>query len=454
VIPICIRGVLAGALMFALMPALSAQKKRTTPPPAPAKPETIVFPLESVRVEGNTRIPTEKIVAASGLKIGKPVVKADFDAARDRLVATGAFMSVGYEFKPSTSNTGYSGVFQVVEVEQVFPYRFEDLPAPDAVLRAALKKQEPLLGDEVPGTKEVIDRYVKALEQTLKDLGAPDPGVTGKLLQDVVGHPVIVFRPPVSRPNISRVMFEGNDVLPDTLLVNTFAGVAIGAPYSEANLALLLDSSVRPLYEARGRVRVSCPKIKVARDAKVDGVEITVTVNEGPSYNLSGVRISGVAKSDLPKLEKEGNWKTGDIANFDEVRNGMDRITQYLRGIGYLRSSLDLKREVHDQDKTVDLEVAVKPGPQFVFGKLTIEGLDIISEPVIRKMWGDREGKPYDPTFPDAFLKDVREQGIFDNLGKTEAQTKIDDRTLAVAVTLRFGGAAAEDAVRKKKQPF
>src|SRR5579864_6708681 len=129
----------------------------------------------------------------------------------------------------------------------------------------------------------------------------------------------------------------------------------------------------------------------------------------------------------------------------------MERITQYLRGIGYLRSSLDLKREVHDQDKTVDLEVAVKPGPQFVFGKLTIEGLDIISEPVIRKMWGDREGKPYDPAFPDAFLKDVREQGIFDNLGKTEAVTKIDDRTLAVAVTLRFGGAAA-DELRKKQQ--
>ena len=71
--------------------------------------------------------------------------------------------------------------------------------------------------------------------------------ITGKLLQDVVGHPVIVFRPPVSRPHISRVMFEGNEVLPDTLLVNTFAGVAVGAEYSEANLTLLLDSSIRPV---------------------------------------------------------------------------------------------------------------------------------------------------------------------------------------------------------------
>jgi cell division septal protein FtsQ len=38
-----------------------------------------VFPLETVHVEGNRRIAAEKIVAASGLKIGTPVTKEDFD---------------------------------------------------------------------------------------------------------------------------------------------------------------------------------------------------------------------------------------------------------------------------------------------------------------------------------------------------------------------------------------
>src|SRR5437879_2752687 len=109
----------------------------------PAQP---AFPLETLRVQGNDRIPAERIVALTGLKIGQPVVKDDFDAARNRLLAAGAFESVGYEFKPSPDNMGYDGVFQVVEVSQLYPYRFEDLPASEDALRVALRKQEPLLG--------------------------------------------------------------------------------------------------------------------------------------------------------------------------------------------------------------------------------------------------------------------------------------------------------------------
>ena len=43
----------------------------------------MAFPLQTLKVIGNERIPGEKIMAASGLKIGEPVLKTDFDAARD-----------------------------------------------------------------------------------------------------------------------------------------------------------------------------------------------------------------------------------------------------------------------------------------------------------------------------------------------------------------------------------
>ena len=40
------------------------------------------YPLEAFHVEGNQQISAERILNASGLKIGAPVNKADFDAAR------------------------------------------------------------------------------------------------------------------------------------------------------------------------------------------------------------------------------------------------------------------------------------------------------------------------------------------------------------------------------------
>jgi outer membrane protein assembly factor BamA len=123
---------------------LIAQKKQ----PAPA-----VFPLEAVHVEGNQKLTVDKILVVAALKIGDPVIRTDFDQARKRLMATGAFQSVAYEFKPSADAKGVDGTLHVIEVDAWFPYHFEDLPATDEALRAMLRKQELILGDQIPATR-------------------------------------------------------------------------------------------------------------------------------------------------------------------------------------------------------------------------------------------------------------------------------------------------------------
>jgi len=80
--------------------AAPPKSKPAAPPKAPAAAATpaeiATYPLESLKVEGNRLIPAARIIDASGLKVGLNVDKSDFDAARDRLVATGAFENVGY----------------------------------------------------------------------------------------------------------------------------------------------------------------------------------------------------------------------------------------------------------------------------------------------------------------------------------------------------------------------
>jgi outer membrane translocation and assembly module TamA len=97
--------------------------------------------------------------------------------------------------------------------------------------------------------------------------------------------------------------------------------------------------------------------------------------------------------------------------------------------------------------------VNVDAGALFNYGKLEIRGLDVISEPAIRKMWGVRDGKPFDAGYPDAFLKEVKDQGIFDNLGETNSQTKINEDAKTVDVTLIFVGTKNPDAARKHPGP-
>jgi len=265
-------------------------------------------------------------------------------------------------------------------------------------------------------------------------------------MTEMPGHAAIVFRPPGPRPVIAEVHFTGNDVLPATLLINELAAVAVGAPYSETGLRQMLDGSVRTLYEARGRVAVAFPKVAVEKSAKVDGVVVTVTVDEGPSYNLGSVRIAGVSKSDADALQRTANWKTGDIANLDEVNAGVNKILRKLKNNGFLRAGSHMDRAVHDKEHTIDLVVTLEPGPQFLFGKLEIQGLDLLTEPPIRKAWAIQSGKPFNPDYPDAFLKGLKDDGIFENPVETRAETSIHEAARTVDVTLFFKAKPKTDA--------
>lgn len=399
---------------------------------APAKTEA---PLESVRVTGNRQIPAEKILAVAALKLGELAAKSDFDAARERLVATGAFETVGYEYKPGATGGNYDLTIEVHEIDSVFPYRFAGLPVAESVLRDALREQEPLWGDQIPMT--AVERYVDTIAQSGVKMA-----VTWKLEEVSPGAMAIVFQPAATLPSIAEVRFEGNDALPAATLIRPINDVAIGVPYTEKALRERLDAAIRPLYDARGRIRVAFPKIAVEKAEKVDGVVATVTVEEGPVYRLGDVRFSGVADAEAAQLARSADLHKGDPANFDDVRAAVERVEKKYRGNGYLHVASQVNREVHDDDRSVNVTIALDLGAQYRFGKLTIKGLDLLTEPEIRKAWGQMEGRPYQPEYANEFLDRLRAEKVFENLGNTSAEPHIDERSKTVDVTLTFSGAA------------
>ena len=47
--------------------------------------------------------------------------------------------------------------------------------------------------------------------------------------------------------------------------------------------------------------------------------------------------------------------------------------------------------------------------------------------------------------YPDYFLEQIREQGLFDGLGKTRSSIKVDEQSRIVDVTLNFGASTESD---------
>jgi outer membrane protein assembly factor BamA len=430
---IAVLALLSVAVGFAQTAAPKAGRKADV-----KKTETSQWPIQSLSVEGNKNYTAQQILAVAGLKVGQLAGKAEFDAARDRLVATGFFETVGYRFAPSKDSNGYAATFQVVEVTPLYPVQFEGLPAKPAEISAWLQSKDPLFGPKLPATKEVLDRYRRLIQDYLDSKNESEK-VLGKLTPIGIDDFAVVFRSAKLLPTIALVKFTGNQVIPTTTLQNKTSEVAIGFPYTEGGFRMLLENAIRPLYDARGRVRVTFPKITTELARDVNGLVVTVTVDEGPEFKLGDVKFAGTSASRSTELLKLGKFKTGEAANFEDVAQGVDRIKKRLQRQGYMHVDADTERAINDKTRIVNLTVHITEGPQYSFGKLTVEGLDLNGEAAIKKLWGLQPGKPFDAEYPDFFLNRVREEGIFENLHKTKAVPKVDDLNHVVDVTLQFG---------------
>ncbi|MBZ5580111.1 MAG: hypothetical protein LAP40_26425 [Acidobacteriia bacterium] len=400
------------------------------------------WPIVTLLVEGNHNYTADQVLAVAGLKIGQMAGKEEFEAARDRLVASAAFETVGYKFAPGPDKDGYVATFQVTEVEPAYPVRFEALGVPAAELEGMLKAKDPLFSKaKLPATKTVLDRYVGWIHDYLSAKGNSEK-LIARLNPVGTGQFEILFRPARNYPSVAEVTFDGNKGVTQNELRDAIGGVAVGQPYTEDRFRELLNTGVRPAYEAHGYLRVKFPQIRTEPVKDVDGLKVFVTVEEGASYQLAKVAIAGPSPVRADALIKAGAIKTGETANFDLVNAGLEKMRKAVERAGFLDAKVTAERALDDAKKTVDVGVHIEPGPRFTMGKLTIAGLDLNGEFEMKRIWALKEGQPFNPEYPQGFLNNVREQGLFDNLGATKAEVKRNEQEHTADVTLAFGGQA------------
>ncbi len=396
------------------------------------------FEIEAIRVTGLQRLTESKVIEALGLRVGQKVDKPDFDAAQQRLIDRGVFASVAYSYKPGPNLRGYAVTYEVAEIETVFAWKFEELPGPEAELEKLLR-QDPLFADKLPATENVLKLYSKTLSDHLK---IP---VIGRVYGDRPGDPYIVFRPNRPRAVIAQVTFEGNSAVPVADLQIKMASIAVGTPYIEENFREQLMNQVKPLYEIRGLVRAAFPKIEVKPATDVDGLAVVVHVVEGEPYKLADVKVVGAPQ----ELADAGEFKRDEVANFGLIFEGVSKMRQALRGNGYMKAATEVKRSYDDTKKQVTVFVHVTPGPQYRMGKFYFTGLDIVTEPYVRKLWGLKEGDPYRDGYPNRVIQRIHDEGLLDGVGAIEPKLDIDDKKLIVNVTIQFKGQPKQ--VEKKR---
>jgi len=426
-------------------PAKPSQTK-----PVAAKPAPSTFLIRTLRVEGTNQLPPEGVMAAAALKIGMMANREAFEVAREKLLATGLFEEAGYRYNPAPDKApAVDAVLIVREIPFLYPFRFEELPG--EALTAALKSADPLYSGRLSATPVALKRYAAILSEAQKS------GVVGKVLAEGPNQFVILFRPDVPEPTISQVTFRGNEVIPTAMLLTTINSSAIGAIYKEDRMREYLDNAIRPLYEERGRLQLQFPKITAKPSEENKGLDVTVEMVEGPSFELGDITVQ--AGDETGRLQRAVALSSGDLANMKSVEEARDRVRLALRKSGYLKHEVRVERKLAPGAKVGDknlvhLTMHVAPGPKYTFQALRIEGLDILNEPPLRKMWSLEPGADFNAEYPDFFLKTIRDEGLFDDLGTTRAKVELDDAKHEATVTLVFGKAERKPPAKKQERPL
>lgn len=400
------------------------------------------YPLRALEFEGNQRFAADDLAAAAGLELGLAVAKGDFDAALRRLNEAGVFERLRYRFEPA--GDGYALTIYVEEVAELFPVRFEGFGEPTDAIRDMLRGRLPLYADIAPAGGPMVRMIRNALQGWWAGLGR-DERVTGGVVPGDGGEFELLFHPERETHNIAFVTFRNTGDVVSQQLQRTFNQAAVGESYTEARLKELLHHNARPLYTERGYMNVAFCPCEATPDPDSEGLLVEVQVEQGEVYLFGDVKWPAPLPVDPESLRKVNGIHSGQVANMKAAYDTMAAISEGMKRQGYLKAQARFDERVDHEQRRVHLEVRIAPGIRYAFSRLIIEGLDILSEPAVRKRWGMQPGDPFDVRYPAYFLSRIKSDAMFENLQRTSWSIGIDEASGRIDVTLRFSGLAASE---------
>ncbi len=420
-----------------------AQTNREAPPLPPGL-------VHSVLVKNNQLYSAPEILKVLDLKPDTPASLAVFQAAQKKLLQTDLFSDVSYEFRyTKTKPARYDVTYSVSEFQQVAPLQFEDLGVPDDALRAYLRSHVVLYNDRIPPTSTVLRRYTEAAQEFVAQ-SKPSLKVKAFVSSDDPDHLAVLIGPDKPLPRIAGVIITGNKAVETAVLQRTVNDVAVGQRLSDVNVREILNRSVKPLYAVKGYVAVTFPKIESEKSPEIEGYVVHIQIQEGPVFHFGNSAFRGGAFT-ADDIRSMAHYKKGETFDGSKAEQLRHDLSDSLRRQGYLDEKVELSQEQDDQNRAVNMIYTIIPGSVYTFRALEVHGLDIESEPEIRKLWAPKPGKAFNPEYPEFFLKRVRDTGMFDHLGTTKSSFSTDEGTHTVTVNLYFSG-SQNDSSKPKAQ--
>ena len=388
----------------------------------PARAQTadnVTASLREVRIEGQKHLSEAQIVAITGLTVGSAIGRADLQAAADKLVQTGLFDKVNYNFE---TRTGVVVTYHVEESPRI-PAYFDNIPwFADSELNDAIRKNLAYFDGTLPEGGGAVDQAADAIKELIAS-----HGLQVTLQHEVTGNPdgdgkVQLFRVEGASLRIEKLEFSDAGLL-SSKVVQQHLEEIVGKPYSRMAIDLFLTEAIRPVYLAKGCLhpKLGPPEIRLTGDPHQklpENVPVFVPIDSGPVYHWKEVHWVGNATVSEFTLSSGIGLKPGDIADGMKIEAGWDRVREEFAHHGYLDAKVDPVASFDEAAHTVSYSVAVQEGRQYRFGKMVLTGLSPAAEKKLHAAWPIPQGEIFDKMkYEDVLAKlQLHQEQVFGEL--------------------------------------
>ncbi len=362
--------------------------------------------LKEVHGEGLKTLTEPQFLQLTGLQIGSQVGRTDLQGAADILLRSGLFAKVTYSF--NTKNEAVNVTYQVEETPRL-KVSYDNFPwFADSELGDAIRKDLPFYDGTLPEGGTVVDIAGNSIAAFLASRGTVA----------TVGHEVIVnpladgslqqFHVEGIAPKIASIEFSDQSLKDNKSVLQHLPEVR-GKAYSRMAIDIFLSEAIRPVYQELGNLRATLgpPEVRLTGDPNKklpDQIPVYVPSSPGPAYQWDGVTWSGnKALSDVLLTNAVG-MKQGEVANGIKIEQGWDQVKDAYGHLGYLEVKLNPVPTYSDQAHKVAFSVTLVEGMQFHFNSITITGMSLAGEKLIRDAWPQNPGDVFDKKVFDDLL--------------------------------------------------
>ena len=287
--------------------------------------------------------------------------------------------------------------------------------------------------------KAKADADIDRIKGAYKKIGLSAAQVSYRLVQLPNGRVDLVFTiKEGDKTGVREIKFVGNHAvssyrlhgLMETSEMNFMSWFKTTDVYDPDRLAKDQEA-IRKYYVRNGYADFRITNTDVAYQNDPAGYVITISMEEGAQYHVSGVTVtSRIPKVDSRSLDQFVMLHAGDVYDATAVEKTVDSLTREMARLGYAFSDVRPHGERNEATHQIAIAFTIDDGPKVYIERIDVVGNTRTRDYVIRREFDIGEGDPYNHALVERGERRLNRLGYFKKVHISTRPGSTPDRVI------------------------